>query len=224
MRQAKHPLSLALIIAVLISALTGGTATAATMTVRVVGPDGEPVPEVAVYVEQTGVPWTPASEPQLATMAQVNREFSPQILIVEKGTRVAFPNQDTVAHHVYSFSKPNDFVLPLYKGNDADPVSFDFGGVAILGCNIHDLMVGYVVVVEASVYGITDDNGAVQLQVSDTATAFTINGWGARIKRADLPLRRRVDPQSAAEVVFTLSNAPYVQTEEQNGSVKWDDY
>ncbi|MEM9208522.1 MAG: methylamine utilization protein [Pseudomonadota bacterium] len=203
-------------------ACTAGNAD--VLTVRVLGPDQEPVPEVAISVEQVGVSRSDTAEPGLATMSQIDREFSPHMLVIETGTSVEFPNRDTVAHHVYSFSKPNDFILPLYKGDDARPVTFTANGVAILGCNIHDHMVGYIVVVDTDAFGITDEAGVVELEVSDAATEFVVNGWGPRIKRSDLPLSKRLDADSPGDVVFTLSKAPSVRASRRKGSVAWDDY
>ncbi|MCC5855876.1 MAG: hypothetical protein JJU10_09395 [Idiomarina sp.] len=49
--------------------------------------------------------------PKQHIMDQVNRQFSPQLLVIQQGDLVAFPNSDNVRHHVYSFSKPKVFEL-----------------------------------------------------------------------------------------------------------------
>ena len=81
-------------------------------------------------------------------MSQANKAFVPGVLVVPVGTEVRFPNNDTVRHHVYSFSPAKKFELKLYAGTPANPVQFDRPGVVVLGCNIHDRMVGWVVVLE----------------------------------------------------------------------------
>lgn len=86
---------------------------------------------------------------QKATMAQINRQFRPYILAVPVGVPVEFPNHDRIAHHVYSFSPVGSFEIPLYKGTTPAPIVFDRPGVVPLGCNIHDWMIGYIVVVDA---------------------------------------------------------------------------
>ena len=68
------------------------------------------------------------------------------MLIVPVGATVGFPNRDKVRHHVYSFSKPRKFDLRLYGREDTRSVIFDKPGVVSLGCNIHDLMSGFVFV------------------------------------------------------------------------------
>ena len=34
---------------------------------------------------------------------------------------MSFPNRDNIRHHVYSFSSPKKFELPLYIGTPAAP-------------------------------------------------------------------------------------------------------
>ncbi|MBX9870992.1 MAG: methylamine utilization protein [Burkholderiaceae bacterium] len=94
-----------------------------------------------------------------AEMGQAGKQFVPQVLVVPVGTAVNFPNRDTVRHHVYSFSPTKKFELKLYIGTPANPVVFDRSGIAVLGCNIHDQMVGWIVVVETPYYAMTDAQG-----------------------------------------------------------------
>ena len=90
---------------------------------------------------------------QGAEMAQKGKQFDPTVLVVPVGTSVGFPNRDTVRHHVYSFSPVKTFELKLYSGVPANPVVFDKIGIAVLGCNIHDAMTAWVVVVDTPYFG-----------------------------------------------------------------------
>jgi hypothetical protein len=65
---------------------------------------------------------------------------------------VLFPNQDTVRHHVYSYSAAKTFQIKLYAGVPHTPIVFDKPGVATLGCNIHDSMVAWVVVTDTPLW------------------------------------------------------------------------
>ena len=98
-----------------------------------------------------------------AQMGQAGKQFVPQVLVVPVGTAVDFPNRDTVRHHVYSFSATKKFELKLYIGTPASPVVFDQAGVVVLGCNIHDEMVGWILVMETPHYGRSAANGRVLL-------------------------------------------------------------
>ena len=118
--------------AVLASLLLGLSAFGSEIDILVVDKGGQPVGAVAVYALRldghNDLP-TPASN---ATMDQLDRQFVPHLLTIQTGTAVEFPNSDTVAHHVYSFSHPNKFVLPMYKGKQHSPVTFDQRWVSMI--------------------------------------------------------------------------------------------
>lgn len=137
----------------------------ATTALEVVVVDAldQPLAGVAVSVTVEG---TPSRAPKAeAAIAQRNRSFTPATLVIQTGTAVSFPNEDTVRHHVYSFSTINPFEIKLYVGMPSQPVVFDKPGNAVLGCNIHDQMVGYVHVVDTPYFGVTDEKGRATLQV-----------------------------------------------------------
>jgi len=79
--------------------------------------------------------------------------------------QVRFPNRDQIRHHVYSFSRPKRFELPLYKGEDAPPVLFDKPGVVKIGCNIHDWMSAIILVLPNDRFAVTREDGTFSLAV-----------------------------------------------------------
>lgn len=99
-------------------------------------------------------------------MDQKNRMFVPHVLPVQTGTAVEFPNSDDVRHQVYSFSEAKKFQLPLYTGTPANPIVFDRPGVVSLGCNIHDRMSAYIVVVDTPHFAATGREGRATLSLS----------------------------------------------------------
>jgi len=105
-----------------------------------------------------------AATPKPAVMDQRNLAFVPRVLVVAVGTSVEFPNNDSVSHQVYSFSPAKRFQLPLYKGESHSPVTFDRAGLVVLGCNIHDSMVGYIYVTDAPYFGTTEEGGVLRLK------------------------------------------------------------
>lgn len=157
------------------------SAQAAEWTVQVRDTGGAPVANAAVAVELKGQPAPPATSAK-AEMAQRDRQFQPQLLVVQTGTAVSFPNFDTVRHHVYSFSPTKKFELKLYSGTPSEPVVFDKAGVAQLGCNIHDRMSAHIVVVDTPVFGITDAKGEVKLNLP--AGEHRLRLWATRLGNA----------------------------------------
>ena len=135
---------------------------AATVSVVVTDAQSRPLVDAVGMLEPASghLPVNPMNGVQIA---QTHRQFSPQVSVVTVGTPVTLPNNDTVRHHVYSFSPVKTFELKLYAGVPASPVVFDKPGIAVLGCNIHDQMVAWVVVVDTPLYARSAASGRAQI-------------------------------------------------------------
>jgi plastocyanin len=159
------------------------------VVVNIVDRDGNPVPEAVVYAEALFAAEAPseAAIPSPAVIDQKNRSFVPHILVVRTGTQINFPNSDSVSHHVYSFSPAKSFELALYKqGTMHPPLLFDTAGVVTLGCNIHDDMIGYILVVDTPYFTATDAEGNAMF-AGLPAGQYRVNVWTPRLRPADLP-------------------------------------
>jgi len=99
----------------------------------------------------------------VAIMDQLDKQFVPAVLAVATGTAVSFPNSDDIRHQVYSFSPAKRFELRLYEGTPSAPVGFDHPGLVVLGCNIHDWMLGYIYVTDDPWFGVSDAQGLINL-------------------------------------------------------------
>lgn len=181
----------------------------ATLHVTVLDEQGKPVPQAAVFLESAAA--ARAVQPLAhAEIAQAKKAFSPSVLVVPVGTPVAFPNRDTVRHHVYSFSPAKRFELKLYLGTPTNPVLFDKPGIVVLGCNIHDQMLAHVVVVETPWYGLTDAAGNVSLR-DVPAGAYRLRTWHSRLPvgaAAQEQAQRLEADASSAKVVLRQLAAP----------------
>lgn len=114
------------------------------------------------------------AEPQLRIMDQVNRAFVPHVLLINTGDQVEFPNSDNIRHHVYSFSEPKVFEIKLYADRPKAPLSFGTPGVVVLGCNIHDTMLGYIYVSPTPHAAMSDNEGRVSVPVPDGYEGLTV--------------------------------------------------
>lgn len=135
---------------------------AADIVLSVQDHHGKPLPNTVIEVlsEQSSQKTGAYS---LAVMDQVDKQFKPTVLVVQQGQQVNFPNSDNIRHHVYSFSKAKPFQLKLYSGEPKEPLTFEQQGVVVLGCNIHDSMVGYIYVTDNQHVLKSDQHGKVTL-------------------------------------------------------------
>lgn len=156
---------------------------AGTVDVHVTGAGGQPVADAVVTIDSPHAPTAPIRFPWPMTVSQQNIAFVPHVLIVPVGTAVAFPNLDRVRHHVYSFSPAKRFELKLYGQDTTRTVTFDKPGVVAIGCNIHDQMSGYVVIVATPYAAKTDAAGNAHIAGVPDGTA-TLRLWSPTIRGA----------------------------------------
>jgi plastocyanin len=183
----------------LIALLIALPLTAATLDVNVSYPDGSAVPNAVVYAVPTrAIPVTRT----VATMDQIDRTFVPHVLPVRVGTWVEFPNSDNVRHQVYSISPAKRFQSPLYVGKPARPIQFDQPGVVAIGCNVHEQMSGFIVVVPTPYFG-TAVNG--RLKITDLgADDYTVQVWYEGMRKEPEPRHVKLAADQTAAVAFVV--------------------
>ena len=134
-------------------------------TVRVVtrDPGGKAVADAVAYLVSLDFPAPVQAPAEPVAITQKDQEFSPYVTPIVVGTKVVFPNLDNVQHHVYSVSPAKRFEIPLYIGDSKDTIVFDHEGIVTLGCNIHDWMVAYVVVLSTPHFAKTGAEGTAEV-------------------------------------------------------------
>ena len=139
------------------------------------------------------------ARPQPDAVDQVDKEFVPYVKAIFVGSTVRFPNSDNIRHQVYSFSPVKKFELPLYGGTDAPPVVFDKAGVVVLGCNIHDWMIGYIYVSETPFFAKTGAQGNAALGDLPPGE-YMVRIWHPSLDRAEETTSRHITLAADAPV------------------------
>jgi plastocyanin len=165
----------------LVLAAAGASAHATTLDIHVATSAGKGLGDAVVVLDPLDAPAS-AAPGMAATIDQVNRTFVPRVSVLRAGAVVRFPNSDNVRHHVYSFSQAKTFDLRLYAGDEAAPVVFDKPGFIVLGCNIHDSMIGFVVVVDTPYFGKTPADGTLSLQLPPGR--YRLHVWNPDLREA----------------------------------------
>lgn len=149
----------------------------------------------------------PPKPPREILIEQINKEFVPLVSIVQVGTPINFPNRDQIRHHVFSFSPAKTFEIKLYSGVQSKPVVFDKPGEVVLGCNIHDTMIAYVLVVDTPYFAKTGADGRALLD-DLPAGEYEVHMWYPIGAAVPAPQRMKLSPSSTIEVKFTFTPRP----------------
>jgi plastocyanin len=150
---------------------------------------------------------------------QVDKQFVPYVKAVLIGSKVRFPNSDNIRHQVYSFSAAKKFELPLYGGTKAPPVVFDKPGVVVLGCNIHDWMVGYIYVSETPFFAKTEAAGTAIIDDMPPGD-YTVRLWHPSMEYGEETTARRVTltADGLTNLEWQLSLKPVLRVPRVSGS------
>jgi plastocyanin len=185
---AFRPVRATLVLGVAVLCL-GRQAQGATLAITVHASDGHALQGAVVTVRPLDAPVRHVA-PVRAIVDQVNRAFVPDLIVIPVGSTIEFPNSDSVSHQIYSFSSAKRFQLPLYRGKPYPPEHFDQAGVVTLGCNIHDEMLAYVLVTDASWYGRTDSAGSWTTEVP--RGRYRVEIWHPRLRDSETDLAREL--------------------------------
>jgi plastocyanin len=141
-------------------------------------PEAPTDPPIAVVYLLSDTPSTEtsASKP-LVKMSQKNAMFDPELLAIQVGTAVDFPNLDDTYHNVFSYSKTKRFDLGRYRKEEKSAtVIFDKPGVVSIHCEIHDRMRGTILVLETPYFQKSDASGRYRIDHVPPGR-YTLKAW-----------------------------------------------
>ena len=136
---------------------------------------------------------------------QKDKQFSPRVAVVQRGTSVVFPNLDAVYHDVFSTSGRNSFDLGAYRAGET-PRSVVLGtpGVVDVFCNIHSRMNASILVLPSALYAKVGADGNFRMENVPVGTRKLVV-WSPTAK----PAQGKVDVTAAGgQASFTLEEQP----------------
>ena len=185
------------------------SASAADLEVAVHDLGDQPLQDAVVYAEPVGGTPKPGSDVAHAKIDQVNKEFVPLVTVVRTNTEISFPNSDNFRHSIYSFSQPKAFTTKLYSGKQAPPVLFDKPGLVVLGCNIHDMMAAWVVIVDTPYFTKTPPGGTGVLKGLEPGD-YRVSVWypGSQFQPSTSQVHITADGDNRVAVAVDSAGSP----------------
>lgn len=170
------------------------------------------VNETLVWLEPVGrAPKRPAAA---FTMTTRSKTFLPHVLAVPAGSSIAFPNEDPIAHNLFSLTPGNTFDLGLYRRGAGKDHKFDAPGVVNVYCNVHPSMSAVVHVMTTPYYGFTDVNGNYSFDVP--AGKYHVTAWNEQGGTAASDIEVKSDGTIAGPTLLTIDGRNFRFVEHTN--------
>jgi plastocyanin len=169
------------------------------ISVGVVGVPLADAGPIVVYLEAVAAPAPPPGP--AAEIRQHLARFEPAFTVVPVGAEVRMPNDDTIFHNVFSYSRPNDFDLGLYGAGEARTVRFRAPGLVRIYCSIHENMNGLIFVTPSPLYARPDARGRYRI-AGVPPGRYRLRAWSERLPLWTRELELR--PGHSAEVEVRL--------------------
>jgi plastocyanin len=193
------------LVGLFIAALVRGAA--GEVVFRLADAKGAPVGDAVVSLVPLDAPTKISAPVAPFELSQSGQEFSAYVTPLLVGTAVVFPNRDSVAHQVYSLSPAKKFTFPLYKPGTEPTVVFDQPGVVVLGCNIHDWMSAYIVVLATPWFARTPADGTATIAAVPPGR-YRAEVWQPRLAKAETRELTVAADAAPASLAFTLALKP----------------
>ncbi len=155
--------------------------------------------KVVVWAEPVEKKYPFIQPGQKPLIKQQNKKFVPDLLVVQKGTKVGFPNLDPLYHNVFSYSKAKRFDLGRYKQGKARDALFDKEGVIEVFCEIHEIMHAYIIVVNTPFFTKVDKSGEFSIEVP--SGIYNVKAWSPNVD-SDMT---KVDLTDTEEIIVNFS-------------------
>jgi plastocyanin len=166
---------------------------------------------VVIYLEGPSPAGIDSASPAKLKMQQLDRRFTPDLLVVPAGSTVSFPNMDPIFHNIFSLSKPKTFDLGSYDKGETREVVFPKPGIVDVYCHLHPNMTATVVVTPNRWYARSDGSGHYEIQ-NVPPGKYTVVAWhkSAGFSRKSIVIESGHD--SVADFFIPISADPEENT------------
>ena len=159
------------------------SADAVSVKVQVKDPTDQVLENMVVYLEPLDGQQLSKTEKSI-DIDQENKAFTPYISVIQTGNQVHFNNQDDITHHIYSVTGSHKFSITIRAGEKMLKPDFTQTGEIAMGCNIHDWMSGYLLVLDTPYFDKTNASGQAMMEVNEGGK-YQLTVWHPQMSEPD---------------------------------------
>jgi len=165
---------------------------------------GQALADMVVYLEPLDGQILEQSSKEVV-VGQLDKSFSPYISVSQVSSQVNFVNQDDITHHIYSAGSDNKFSFKIRAGQTNSSALFEHETEVAMGCNIHDWMSGYLLVVNTPYFTKTDNQGRASFDVAKKGK-YKIVVWHPQMQSENNRLIKDETILTNSTITFSLKN------------------
>jgi plastocyanin len=184
--------------------LNSSTLLADELNINLVDNNNKPLKNMVVYLQPLDEIVLPMSN-NVVEIGQLDRSFTPYISVMQLGNEVSFNNQDNITHHIYSPIGENKFSFKLRAGKSQSKQDFQQVGEVAMGCNIHDWMSGYLLIVDTPLFGKTNDKGFISFDISH-AGQYEVIVWHPKLDSEQNRIKQLITWQKTQQLTIKIEN------------------
>jgi plastocyanin len=170
------------------------------------------VNETLVWLDAPAKPWKkPAAT---VTMTTRSKTFLPHVIAVPAGSTINFPNEDPIAHNLFSLTPGHTFDLGLYRRGAGKSHKFETPGTVNVYCNVHPTMSAVIHVMSTPYYGFADPNGNFSFEVPPGR--YRLTAWNEQGGTATSDLEVKPDGALAGSTLLTIDGRNFRLTQHKN--------
>jgi plastocyanin len=168
--------------------------------------------ETVVWMDAVGR--APKRPPQAFTMTTRSKTFLPHVMAVPMGSTINFPNEDPIAHNLFSLTPGNTFDLGLYRKGSGKAHKFDTAGVVNVYCNVHPNMSAVVHIMNTPYYGFADAQGNYSFDVPPGR--YRVTAWNEQGGAASQDVDIKADGKAIVLDLLTIDGRTMRASQHKN--------
>ena len=148
------------------------------------------------------------------TVTTRSKTLTPHVMAVPVGSTVVFPNDDPIAHNLFSLTPGNTFDLGLYRKGPGKPRKFEAPGIVNLYCNVHPTMSAVIHVMSTPYYGFADANGNYSFDVPPGK--YKVTAWNEQAGTVSAEVEVKEPGGTVTAPLLTLDSRNFRSVQHKN--------
>lgn len=169
---------------------------------------------MVVYIEPLAGQAVPQTQAEIS-IGQRDKSFTPYISVIQRQQQVSFVNHDDITHHIYSVDSDNKFDFKIKAGMANAEQQFEKSAEIAMGCNIHDWMSGYLLVLETPYFAKTDSSGIAKVSLAETGQ-YKVVVWHPQLSSKNNRMEQEAVFENNAKLKLKLQHEVAVVPEQEN--------